>query len=108
MSVKPARPQGATSAAPLMKNSAAAPFVHFDNVPVMGTYQGNIEVELASRTLMPKPDGSVIAELNCVGHLRCSVQAAGMLIEALEKALEMHARQMADAVKPANGTALHS
>ena len=106
MSVKPPKPVGA--AAPILKNSAAAPFVHFDNVPVMGTYQGNIEIELASRTLMPKPDGSVVAELNCVGHLRCSVQAASMLIEALEKALEMHARQQADAVKPANGAALHS
>lgn len=100
MSVKPARPPGA-SPAPLIKNSAAAPFIHFDNVPVMGTYQGNIEVELAGRTLMPKPDGSVFAELNCTGHLRCSPTAAQMLIEALEKALEMHARQAADAIKVA-------
>ncbi len=107
MSVKPTKPPGSASA-PLMKNAAAAPFVVFDNVPVMGSYQGNIEVELAARTLMPKPDGSVVAELNCVAHLRCSVTAAAMLIEALEKALEIRERQAAEMVKAAQTQQLHS
>jgi hypothetical protein len=80
-------------AAPMMKNASAAPVIFFDNAPVMGAFSGNIEVELTTRVLMPKPDGKVVAELNCVGHLRCSPQAAVALIEALEKGLAIHSSQ---------------
>ena len=79
------------SPAPLLKNAAAAPFIYFDGVPVYGAFDGNIEVELASRVLMPKSDGvTVTADLICTGHLRCSPSAAAMLIDALQKAIDMH------------------
>lgn len=84
------------SSAPMLKNASAAPLVYFDNVPLFGVYSGNIEVELSTRYLMPKLSGEVIGEVNCTGHLRCSPQAAAMLINALEKALEIHARQQQD------------
>lgn len=82
------------SAAPLMKNAAAAPVIYFDNAPVMGAFSGNIEVELTSRVLIPKAGGGVAAELNCVAHLRCSPMAAMALMEALEKALVLHGKQL--------------
>lgn len=84
------------SASPFLKNAGAAPIVYFDNAPVRGTYSGNIEVELAARMLMPKPDGSVVAEMSCTAHLRCSPLAARILIEALANALDILAKQPAD------------
>lgn len=86
-------PKQAASAAPMIKNSSAAPVIYFDNVPVMGAFSGNIEVELSVRSLMPKPNGSVTAETICVAHLRCSPQAAVYLHDALGKALAIHAKQ---------------
>jgi hypothetical protein len=81
----------------LLKNAAAAPIVYFDQVPVFGTYSGNLEVELAARLLMPKADGaSVSVDLGCVAHLRCSPHAAMMLIDALTKALDMLSKQQSE------------
>lgn len=90
MSIKGKQPAGP---APLLKNAASAPFVYFDGVPVLGTYSGNIEIELAARVLMPKPEGAVVADMACTAHLRCSPQAAVMLVDALTKALDMLAKQ---------------
>lgn len=83
----------ASGPAPLLKNAAAAPVVYFDNAPVFGTYCGNIEVELDARLLMPKPDGTVVAEMGCAAHLRCSPNAAVLLVDALTKALDMLSKQ---------------
>jgi len=92
MSTKPAPKSSTPGAAPLLKNAAAAPFVYFDNVPVFGTYAGNLEIELAARQLLPKADGSVAADMACTAHLRTSAQGAVMLIDALQKALDMLSR----------------
>ena len=73
----------------LLKNAAAAPIVYFDGVPVYGTFGGNVEIELASRALLPKADGGVAVDMVCVAHLRCSPQAAAGLINALQHAIEM-------------------
>jgi hypothetical protein len=89
-------PKTSQASSPILKNASAAPFIYFDNVPTFGVYSDNIEIEIASRSLMPKPDGKVIAELNCVAHLRCSPKAAMMLMDALEKAITMHAKAQAD------------
>ena len=37
---------------------AAAPLVYFDIVGAYGTMNGSVEVELATRILIPKSDGS--------------------------------------------------
>jgi hypothetical protein len=37
---------------------ALAPLVYFDIVGAYGTMNGAVEVELATRILVPKPDGS--------------------------------------------------
>jgi hypothetical protein len=78
------------ASAPLLKNSAAAPVIYFDSAPVHGTLAGNIEVELATRVLLPKSDGHVLAEMVCVAHLRCCPAAAQALMESLQHALAMH------------------
>ena len=81
---------------PLIKNSAASPFIYFDSAPAYGTGAGNIEVELAARVLMPRADGkTVIADAVSTGHLRCSVQAAMSLIDALSSAIDMVRKQQA-------------
>jgi len=93
MSTKPTPPKPSAPGAPLLKNAAAAPFVYFDNVPVFGTYAGNLEMELAARQLLPKADGSVAVDMACTAHLRTSAQGAVMLIDALQKALDMLSKQ---------------
>lgn len=77
----------------MLKNAAAAPMVYFDGVPVYGVFSGNLELELSARMLMPKPDGSVVADMACTAHLRCSPKAAVMLVDALTKALDMLSKQ---------------
>lgn len=81
---------------PLLKNAGAAPVVYFDSVPVFGTFAGNIEIELAARMLMPKPEGSVVVDMACTSHLRCSANAAVMLVDALTKALDMLSKQQSE------------
>jgi hypothetical protein len=90
MSVKVSAP---ASTAPFLKNAAGAPVVYFDGVPVFGVFAGNIEIELSTRLLMPKPDGSVACEMSCTAHLRCSPGAAIALADALTKALDMLKKQ---------------
>jgi hypothetical protein len=52
---------------------------------------------------MPKADGSVAADMSCAAHLRCSPNAAIMLIDALTKALDMLSKHQAEpSDKPAN------
>jgi hypothetical protein len=68
---------------------SAAPVVYFDIVGAYGTMHGAVEVELATRTLVPKPDGSTEVRFLTSGRLRCSAHAAGALRSGLEAALKM-------------------
>lgn len=60
---------------PLLKNTAAAPFVYFDGAPVYGHVNGIIEIELSARVMVPKPDGTVGVNIVCIAHLRGSPAA---------------------------------
>jgi hypothetical protein len=75
--------------APLLKNAAAAPFVYFDAAPTLGLNNAVVSVELAAQITLPKPDQQVQTDLVCVAHLRCSLNAAMNLREALDKAIAM-------------------
>lgn len=88
---KPASP---SQPLPMLKNVGAAPMVYFDTVPVYGTFGGTIEIEIAARMLMPKPDGSVFVDMASAAHLRCSPGAALQLAASLQNAVEMHKKQM--------------
>lgn len=77
---------------------AMAPLVYFDIVGAYGTMNGAIEVELASRILVPKPDGSTEVKFLSSGRLRCSAQAASNLRNALDAALKMLEQPQAEPV----------
>jgi hypothetical protein len=68
---------------------AAAPLVYFDIVGAYGTMNGSIAVELATRILVPKPDGSTEVKFVSSGRLRCSANAATNLRNGLDAALKM-------------------
>jgi hypothetical protein len=66
-----------------------APLVYFDIVGAYGTMHGTIEVELATRILVPKPDGSTEVRFLSSARLRCSPNAAANLRDGLEAALKL-------------------
>jgi hypothetical protein len=68
---------------------AAAPLVYFDIVGAYGTMNGSIEIELATRILIPKPDGSTEVKFISSGRLRCTQNAAVNLRNGLDAALKM-------------------
>ena len=57
---------------------AAAPLVYFDIVGAYGTMNGAVEVELATRILVPKPDGATEVKFLSYGRSTASI-AAGKL-----------------------------
>jgi hypothetical protein len=77
---------------------AAAPLVYFDIVAAYGTMHGTIEVELATRILVPKPDGATEVKFLSSGRLRCTPTAATNLRNALDAALKMLEQPQANAV----------
>ena len=68
---------------------AAAPLVYFDIIGAYGTMNGSIAVELATRILVPKPDGSTEVKFLSSGRVRCSADAATNLRNGLDAALKM-------------------
>ena len=68
---------------------ALAPLVYFDIVGAYGTMNGSIEIELATRILVPKSDGSTEVKFISSGRLRCTQNAAVNLRNALDAALKM-------------------
>ena len=74
---------------PLLKNTAAAPFLYFDGAPVYGQVNGIIEIELSARALAPKADATVGVDIVCIGHLRGSPAAMTNLRAAIDAALVM-------------------
>lgn len=89
MSLKPPM-----ASVPMLKNAATAPLVYFDAAPVRGSFNGNVEVELTTRYMQPKADGGVAVDMVCVAHLRCTPQAADLLIESLQNALQIYREQI--------------
>ena len=70
-------------------SGAAAPLVYFDIVGAYGTMNGSVEIELATRILVPKPDGSTEVKFISSGRLRCTQNAAINLRNGLDAALKM-------------------
>src|SRR6266581_1541864 len=68
---------------------AAAPVVYFDIVGAYGTMNGAIELELATRILVPKPDGATEVKFISSGRIRCTPIAATNLRNGLDAALKM-------------------
>lgn len=68
---------------------AMAPLVYFDIVGAYGTMNGSIEIELATRILVPKQDGSTGVKFISSGRIRCTANAAANLRNGLDAALKM-------------------
>jgi hypothetical protein len=81
---------------------AAAPLVYFDIVGAYGTMNGAVEVELATRILVPKPDGSTEVKFLSSGCLRCSANATN-LRNGLDAALKMLEQPQGSAAAVAAG-----
>ena len=79
-------------ASPMMKNAATAPTIYFDMAPAFGHLNGVLVVEIAAQMLVPRSDDTLVAELACVAHLRCSLPGAMSLRDALDKAIELAGR----------------
>ena len=75
-----------------------APVVYFDIIGAYGTMHGAIEVELATRILVPRADGSTEIKFLSSGRLRCSANAAANLRNSLDAALKMLEQPHADPV----------
>ena len=64
---------------------AAAPLVFFDIVGAYGTMNGLVEIELAARILVPRPDGATEVKFLSSARLRCSgSRASGGLLHVLD------------------------
>jgi hypothetical protein len=75
-----------------------ASLVYFDIVAAYGVMHGAVEVELATRILVPKTDGATEVKFLSSGRLRCSATAAANLRNALDAALKMLEQPQANAV----------
>ncbi|MEO8319718.1 MAG: hypothetical protein ABI561_15470 [Bradyrhizobium sp.] len=68
---------------------ASAPLVYFDIIGAYGVMNGSVEMELATRILVPKADGSTEVKFISTGRLRCTANAATNLRNGLDAALKM-------------------
>ena len=84
-------------------SGAATPLVYFDIVGAYGTMNGSVEIELATRILVPKSDGSTEVKFISSGRLRCTQNAATNLRNALDSALKMLEQPQANAAAIAAG-----
>jgi hypothetical protein len=90
--------------APAYENVSTAPYVSFDRVAAHGVMNGSIQMELASRILIPLPDGGVEIKFATSGRLRCSPAAAVQLRDAINAVLKMHEETLQ---APANNSKLN-
>lgn len=74
---------------PPFEDTANAPFIYFDISPAYGILNGAVQVELASRILIPDASGPIEIRYRTSGHLRCSPTAAALLRDTLDAALKM-------------------
>jgi hypothetical protein len=84
----PADPTMTTSPPPY-EDRGSAPFIYTDGSAAFGVMNGAIQIELASRVLIPRMDGGLDVKFVTTGHLRCSPAAAKLIREAIDGALKM-------------------
>ena len=87
---------------PVIHSPDTSPFIYFDLAIAHGTIGGVVQIELASRTLVPVKDGSTKLEFVVTGRLRCSATAIHSLRQAIDKAFELLRQAQG---QPGQGTA---
>jgi hypothetical protein len=78
-----------STAPPPYEDRGTAPFIYCDGSAAFGVMNGAIQIELASRILIPRTDGGTDVKFVTTGHLRCSPAAAKLIREAIDGALKM-------------------
>jgi hypothetical protein len=78
-----------TNTFPPFHSPDTAPVIYFDIAPTFGVMAGAVQIELATRVLVPVEDGNTRAEFVVTGRLRCSPAAIADLKQAIERSLEM-------------------
>ncbi len=96
-----------TANVPAYNDVSTAPYVSFDRVAAHGVFNGAIQIELASRILIPLPDGGVEVKFATSGRLRCSPDAAIQLRAAADAVLKMHQELEQTPQAPAAASKLH-
>ena len=74
---------------PSYQNMNEAPVVFFDIAPAYGAIGGIVQVELATRILIPHSDNTIDIKFVSCARLRCSATAAAFLRDALDASLKM-------------------
>ena len=72
-----------------------APLIYFDGVTAFGVVSGTVQLELAANIILPSTDGGTSTLIRTTAYLRCSSNGAADLKQAIDKALEMAAKQIA-------------
>jgi hypothetical protein len=87
MAVKPNKPS-------ILKVSGMphAPIVFFDEAPVSSNYNGIIGITLCTNITSPDGTGGLTNDMAAVAFLRCNIQAARALRNALDRALLLGAK----------------
>jgi hypothetical protein len=95
--------------APNYEDPRNATIVYFDLAPTFGVLAGAIQIELATRILIPTADGGAHAKIIATARLRCSPTAARSLRAAIDRSLEMIERPATDPPEggPAGATRLN-
>jgi len=75
----------------IVKDSVHAPIIYFDGAPNFGNASGIVNVTLAAARHLPNGD-QIDTDVIAVAFLRCSIQAALDLRNALDRALLLGAR----------------
>jgi len=65
----------------------SAPIIFFEACPTLGNNNGIINVMLATGLVLPAPNNQIASVAVAVAHLRCTVAAAMILRDTLDKAL---------------------
>lgn len=70
-----------------VKDDVPAAFLYFDGTSNCGYHNGIVNVTIVANRFLPQRGGGVGTQFIAVSHLRCSIEAAKDLREALDKAI---------------------
>jgi hypothetical protein len=85
------------SVAPVVTDIPHAPFLYFEEAPAFGCNNGIVNITIAAYRVLPTETGTTNSDLVVVGSLRCNIQAAISLKNALDGALLLAAKTEGEA-----------
>jgi hypothetical protein len=73
---------------PPYEDAGTAPFIYFDIAPSFGVFAGAIQIELASRILIPNQSGTVDVKLIATGRCDAAQRRRSIFAPPLKRALK--------------------